>query len=116
MKATIELTKKQMEQVLNAVRDKRPDEDGAFNFDIETDCFYICVEGDLHITYNTYFANDWYEEGYNDYSEEVGRELLSIEIAVEPKFDIYDNEMDEVKLHLADEQEERIANEIKEVA
>ena len=116
MNATIELTDKQMKQVLDEVCNKRPNEDGTFNFDIETDCFYICVEGDLHISYNEYHSNDWYDEGYNDYSEEVGRDLLSIEIAVEPKFDIYDNAMDAVVLRIAEDQEERIVNEIEKVA
>lgn len=117
MKATIELTESQMEQVLKEVRNKRPEEDGTFNLEIETNCFYICVEGDLHIVYDEYHASNWYEEGYNDYSEEVGRSLMACEITLCPKFfDIYDNALDAVVLHLADEQEERIVNEIEKVA
>lgn len=116
MTATIELTAKQMEQVLEEVRNKRPEEEGKFNFDIESSGFYICVEGDLNIIYDEYHASNWYEEGYNDYSEPIGRNVLSLEITIDPKFDIYDNALDAVTLRLAEEQEESILNEIEKVA
>lgn len=116
MNATIEFTEKQMEQVLNEVRNSRPEEEGTFYFEIDTTGFYISVEGDLHITYNEYHASNWQEEGYNDYCEEAGRSILGLEITIAPKFDIYDNAMDNVVLRLTDEQEERIVNEIEKVA
>lgn len=108
MKNYITLCNEHFDALMKAVRKNKPSEDGRFEMNIVVGRYDIQIEGDMVIEYDNYQADNWYENGYNNYCEEVSREVVCFDIEV-----CAENEYGEVVyMYLDADQEKAIEKEL----
>lgn len=95
-----ELTQMQLFQVLDEAR-KECSEEGKFTIDlifvVNGENVNVWIEGDMHIIYDGYEADDWYNDGYNDERWESERNAIISEAKVYTKDKEYDLSDDDIE-------------------